>query len=607
VADRRADPSRELEDARREAAYYQRIAEEAGSRRLREAEALSVLLDRAEAAERALQKARDELERRVEERTAELTDANARLSREIAERERAEVALRANEEAFRSFMAHFPGLAYIKEADTTLVFASEGFRRFLGLAPESLEGRTNAEAFPAQFAARISADDRRVLSTGRAETIDEELGARSWTTHKFVIPRAGGAPRLGGLSLDVTEAKRSEAERRRLEQQMEQAQRIDSLGVLAGGIAHDFNNLLATILGNVALVRNEAVRGAAAQACLGDVESAARTAAGLCQQMLVYAGRAPCVAEPLDLGALVRDMAQLLRSSVSRKLGLDLPLADGLPLVVADASQLRQVVMNLVLNAAEAIGDADGAVTVTTGAVEVGRERLRGALLGDAMPEGRCVVLEVADTGCGMDAVTQRRIFEPFFTTKFAGRGLGLAAVLGIVRQLRGGIEVESVPGGGTRFRVLFPVAEATVPAALPEPAPAPGGWTGEGLVLVVDDDPAIRRLLRRHLQQLGLGMLEAPGGAEGIELFRSNVGRIRAAIVDLTMPHVDGVETLRELRRMDRDVYVVVASGWAEAEVEARFRDERPDGFMRKPFRLETVRNHLRAALARPRPGAAQ
>jgi CheY-like chemotaxis protein len=299
-------------------------------------------------------------------------------------------------------------------------------------------------------------------------------------------------------------------------------------------------------------------------------------------------------------------MAQLLRSSVSRKLALDLVLAEGLPLVVADASQLRQVVMNLVLNAAEAMGDADGAVTITTGAVEVGRERLRGALLGDAMPEGRCVALEVADSGCGMDAATQRRIFEPFFTTKFAGRGLGLAAVLGIVRQLRGGIEVESAPGRGTRFRVLFPVAEATAPQALPEPEPAPGGWTGEGLVLVVDDDPAIRRLLRRHLQLLGLGILEAPGGGEAIELLRRNVGRIRAAIIDLTMPHLDGVETLRELRRLDPDVYVVVASGWAEAEVEARFRGERPDGFMRKPFRLEAVRDHVRAALARPRPGAA-
>jgi PAS domain S-box-containing protein len=596
---------REAEEARREAEYYRRIAEEAGRRRLREAEALSSLLDRAEQAERALQQAHDELERRVEERTAELTRANADLSREVEERERAERALRASEEAFRSFMSHFPGLAYIKEADTTFVFASEGFRHHLGLAPEVVEGRTNAEIFPAQFAARIAGDDRRILATGRAETIEEELDGRTWSTHKFVIPRPGGAPRLGGLSLDVTQARRTEAERRRLEQQVEQAQRIDSLGVLAGGIAHDFNNLLATILGNVALLRNDAVRGATAEACLADVEWAAQAAAGLCQQMLVYAGRAACVAEPLDLGALVREMAQLLRSSVSRKLGLELRLGDGLPVVVGDPSQLRQVVMNLVLNAAEAIGDADGTVTVTASAVHADRERLRCALLGEEVPEGRCVALEVADTGCGMDGATQRRIFEPFYTTKFAGRGLGLAAVLGIVRQLRGAIEVESAPGRGTRMRVLFPAAEAAVPATHSEPAPAPGDWTGEGLVLVVDDDPAIRRLLQRQLKQLGLGMLEASGGAEGIELFRRHAGRIRAAIVDLTMPHVDGVETLREVRRLDPDVYVVVASGWAEAEVEARFREERPDGFLRKPFRLEAVRDHLRAALERAGRGA--
>jgi signal transduction histidine kinase len=598
VGGRPPDPSRELEDARREAAYYRRLAEEAGSRRLREAEALSRLLDRAQQAERELQAARDELERRVEGRTAELTVANAHLKRVVAERERAEVALRASEEAFRSFMAHFPGLAYIKEADTTNVFANEGFRTYLGLEPEALRGKTNAESFPEPFASEITRDDLRVLATGRAEHLAEDFGGRCWSTHKFVIPRADGAPRLGGLTLDVTAARRSEEERRRLERQMEQAQRTESLGVLAGGIAHDFNNLLAAIQANVVFLRTQRPDSGVVEACLADVESAARTAAGLCQQMLAYAGRAPFVAEPLDLGVLVRDMVQLLRSTVSRKLGLDLRLAEGLPLLRGDPSQLRQVVMNLVINAAESMGDGVGSVTVTTGALGAGPERLREAMLGEALVEGTYVFLEVADTGCGMDVETQRRIFEPFFTTKFAGRGLGLSAVLGIIRQLRGGIELESAPGRGTRFRVLLPAMETVAPSA--ERPVAAGDWTGEGLVLVVDDDPAIRRALRRLLHRFGLEVLEAGGGAEGIELYRHNADRIRASVVDLTMPDVDGVETLRALRRLDPDAYVLVASGYSEGEVEARFGDERPDGFVQKPFDVDALREHLRAALER-------
>jgi PAS domain S-box-containing protein len=602
VDERGSGPSRELEEARREAAYYRRIAEEAGRRRLREAEALSELLDRAQQAERELQRARDELERRVDERTQELTVANAHLSRVVAERERAEVALRASEEAFRSFMANFPGLAYIAEANGTLVFANEGFRTLLGLDPDAMPGRTLAQCFPEPFALKAAQDDRRVLATGRAEQIDDEHAGRSFTTHKFVIPRADGAPRLGGLTLDVTDARRSEEERRWLERQMEQAQRTESLGVLAGGIAHDFNNLLATIRGNVALLRADAPAGSEAEACLADVESAARTAAGLCQQMLAYAGRAPFVAEPLDLALLVQDMVQLLRSSVSRKLGVELRLAEGLPLLRGDPSQLRQVVMNLVINAAEAMGEeGDGSVTVTTGAVWAGPDRLREAMLGEKLPEGRYVFLEVADTGCGMDLATQRRIFEPFFTTKFTGRGLGLSAVLGIIRQLRGGIELESAPGRGTRFRVLFPAIETVAPPVAPGPRE---DWTGEGLVLVVDDEPAIRRALGKMLGRIGFEALEAPGGAEAIELYRSNPGRIRAAIVDLTMPHVDGVETLRALRRLDPGAYVVIASGYAEGEAEARLGGERPDAFMQKPFGLVALRERLRGVLDRPARG---
>jgi len=597
------DPRRALEEARREADFYRRIAEESGARRLREAEALSQLLERAQQAERELQVVRGELERRVEARTAELTAANTHLCRAMADREHAEAELRASEGAFRSFMSHFPGLAYIKEADTTVVFASEGFRAYLGLDPEALVGRTNAECFPEPLASAITRDDLRILSGGKAEHVPEDFGGRSWVSHKFVIPRAGGPVRLGGLTLDVTEARRSEDERRRLERQMEQTQRTESLGVLAGGIAHDFNNLLTSILANVELVRARVAADPLAAECLADVENAGRAAAGLCQQMLAYAGKAPFVAEPLALGVLVRKMVQLLRSSVSRKLALELRLADGLPLVCGDPSQLRQVVMNLVINAAEAMADGDGTITITTAAVQASGARLREALLGETLPEGAYVVLEVADTGCGMDAATQRRIFEPFFTSKFAGRGLGLSAVLGIVRKLNGAIELESAPGQGTRFRVLLPAVDATLATAPERGIPR---FIGDGLVLVVDDDPAVRRTTGRMLSQLGFGALEAERGAEAVELYQRHAGRVRAVILDLTMPHVDGVETLRLLRRVDPAAYVVVASGHAQADVSMRFSEAPPEGFLQKPFGLEALTLALRAAVERGAPGGA-
>ncbi len=595
------DPAEALQAARREAEHYRRIAEEAGRLRLREGEALSLLLARAQRAERELQQVREELEQRVVARTAELSEANAHLSREVSERERAEVALRASEEVFRSFMSNFPGLAYIKEADTSVVFANEGFRTYLGLDPKTLVGRTNAQGFPEPFASKVTQDDLQVLSSGRAARFEEEFGGRRWTSYKFVIPRVDGAARLGGFTLDVTDLKRGEEERRQLERQVEQAQRLESLGVLAGGIAHDFNNLLTAILGNVMVLRAEAPAEVAAGACLADVEAAARTAAGLCQQMLAYAGRAPRATEPIDLGSLVRDMAQLLRSSLSHRLELAVEAAAGLPPVRGSPARLQQVVLNLVINAAEAVGEGAGTVTVRVGAEWVGPERLRQAVLGEALPAGRHLVLEVADTGCGMDPATQRRIFEPFFSSKFAGRGLGLSAVLGIVRQLGGAIEVESAPGSGSRFRVLVPAEPGAVAPAPREAAAAgPGPWTGEGLALVVDDEPAVRRAAGRLLRLLGFEVLEATGCAEGVELYQRSAGRPRLVLLDLTMPHLDGVETFRRLRALDPGACVVIASGHAEEEVAERFRGDPPDGIVQKPFELETLRKQLRAVLSR-------
>jgi CheY-like chemotaxis protein len=272
------------------------------------------------------------------------------------------------------------------------------------------------------------------------------------------------------------------------------------------------------------------------------------------------------------------------------------PLADGLPPVLGDAAQIRQVVISLVVNAGEALGDGEGRIEVTTGVERVGRDVLAGMQLGADRPAGEYVVLAVRDDGCGMDAATQARIFEPFFTTKFTGRGLGLSAVLGIVRGHHGAIRVESAPGRGSTFRLLFPrTPGAIAPPPAAEPAAAP---RQEGTILVVDDEDGVRTLAALLLQQLGFEVVQAADGPQGLEQFRRHAA-VRLVLLDLTMPHWNGEETLRELRKESADVPVILMSGYSERELRQRFAGKGVAGFLQKPFTRQDLIDRVNAALA--------
>jgi two-component system, cell cycle sensor histidine kinase and response regulator CckA len=396
---------------------------------------------------------------------------------------------------------------------------------------------------------------------------------------------------------DVTSRMRAEEERRQLEAQMQQAQKLESLGVLAGGIAHDFNNLLTAILGHADLALLGMAPEAPGRDNLREIASASRRAAELCRQMLAYAGRGRMVVEPVDLSRLVQDLVHLLQVSISKKALLRCRLAEELPVIEADPAQVRQVVMNLVINASEAIGDHDGVIGITTGALECSSADLRSSLHTEEPPPGRYVFLEVADTGHGMDAETQRRVFDPFFTTKFAGRGLGLAAVLGIVRKHNGAIRVASEPGAGTTFRILFPAGAAC--GAQPEAAAAPEAWRGSGAILLVDDEEAVRHVATKMLEHCGFRVLTASDGREAIALFRQHRAEIAGVLLDLTMPHMDGEQTFRELRRLQPDVRVILASGYSDSEIMHRFADEPLAGALEKPYQLQSLRAKLREVLA--------
>jgi PAS domain S-box-containing protein len=489
--------------------------------------------------------------------------------------------------------------------DPVLIFDRDGTVRFInrllpGYREEDVIGRDGFEHVPPEHRERARARVHEVWDTG--VTADFEVpayrpdGAVGWFHLRLAaIRRDGRTTGLVASSRDVTQRKRAEEERAALEQTLRQAQKLESLGVLAGGVAHDFNNLLTGVLGNANLARLESPPGSAAAPFLDQIEQICLRAADLCRQMLAYAGKGRFVVEALDLNRVIGDMTHLLQVSIAKGVVLDFRPAEPLPPVLADASQMRQLVMNLVLNASEAIGERGGVVGVSTGVFRV--EPARASGVPPELPPGDYVVLEVSDDGPGMTEEVRARIFDPFFTTKFTGRGLGLAAVQGIVRGHHGAISVCTRPGHGTTFRVLFPRAEGGAAVEAGEAgAPEPG--RGEGTVLVADDEETVRRVAAAMLESVGFRVVLADDGAAAVERFRAGPDGYRLVLLDLTMPGLGGEEALRALRRVRPDVRVILMSGYAEQEVTTRFAGQGLAGFVQKPFQLPTLIAKVRQAL---------
>lgn len=388
--------------------------------------------------------------------------------------------------------------------------------------------------------------------------------------------------------------------RKQMEQGLLETQKLESLGVLAGGIAHDFNNLLAIILGHTNLALLELPPGGAVRQMIAPIEHAARRGIELTRQMLAYAGKGRLVVEPLDLNELLRDTMILLEASVGKSVRLHYQLAPHLPLLVADASQIRQVLMNLVINASEAIGDAEGFVTMTTALQTIDAEDLSGFRFGNHLPPGDYVALEVTDTGCGMDEAMLARIFDPFFTTKVTGRGLGLAVVQGIVRRHHGALRVASAPERGATFTLLLPGAgpASSVAPGVADPAVE---WRGSGSILIVDDEAGVQVLLTRMLERMGFQALTSSDGATGVELLRAHADQIVCVLLDLTMPQMSGEKTLQLMRQIKPALPVVIMSGYNPDEAARRFDDTAAIVVMPKPFTMDLLKRTLRQALERP------
>jgi PAS domain S-box-containing protein len=443
----------------------------------------------------------------------------------------------------------------------------------------------------------------RGLTQGEPFDVELEMvtakGRRIWVRSRGVARCEDGRPvKLYGSCQDVTRQKQAEAQREEFQRNLVQTQKLESLGVLAGGIAHDFNNLLTGVLGNAELVRYVTPPTSPAVGYVQQIERAAQRAADLCKQMLAYAGKGRFLVEPIDLSALVAETTELLRlSAVSKKAELLVRPLAGLPAIMADATQLRQVLMNLVINASEALGDQEGLITVSTGLHPAGQGEPPGVLAGSSLPGGDYVFLEVSDTGCGMDPATQARIFEPFFTTKFTGRGLGLSAVLGIVRGHHGALTLRSAPGEGSTFRLYFPPTRR--PIVIPRKSSLHAmPWGGGGLVMVVDDEDSVRRVSVELVRSFGFDALEARDGLEAVALMRRQAADVRLVLLDLTMPRLDGAQTLDQLRQIDADVRVILMSGYNQREVHERFAGKGLAGVLPKPFTRDLLGRRLREAL---------
>ena len=515
---------------------------------------------------------------------------------DITDRKQMEEKLRLSEEKFSTAFRVSPDAINITRlSDGKYLEISEGFTAIAGFTPEDAIGKSSLE-----LNIWVDPEDRARLvrelgARGVVNNLEAQFRCKDGTTFTGLMSarviEVEGVPCLLSITRDISERKRAEEENRRLEKQMLHAQKLESLGVLAGGIAHDFNNILMTIMGNADLALMRINKESPAAENLHQIEKASVRAADLAKQMLAYSGKGRFVVECLDLNLLFEEMLHMLEVSISKKAVLRFNLTRPLPAVEADATQLRQIVMNLVINASEAIGDKSGVIAITTGCMDCDKNYLRDVWLSENIGEGLYVYLEVADTGCGMSKETLARIFDPFFTTKFSGRGLGMAAVLGIVKGHKGAIRVYSEQGKGSTFKILLPAAHR--PADLFNHVGNPDDWQGSGTVLLVDDEETVRGIGSAMLKELGFTPITADDGVAAVRIFKEHPD-IAFVILDLTMPHMDGEQCFRELRQLKPDVRVIMTSGYNEYEVTQKFVGKGLAGFMQKPYKISELKKMI-------------
>lgn len=464
---------------------------------------------------------------------------------------------------------------------------------------ELLQMRTNdfdAPEFSAGFEKRIK--EQLARKTYRCEGVHVAKDGASINVdiHTTLIDYRG-RPAVLAVMRDITERKRAEIERETLRTRVLQSEKLESLGVMAGGIAHDFNNLLMGILGNASIAMLDVPDDSHIMRCLEQIESAAQRAANLSQQMLAYSGNASYSLKRLDLRQLVQEATPALNATIGRQHRIEF-LLNGEAIIHGDDVQLRQALVGLVANASESYGERDGVVTIAVRVEQVEHKMQRFHQLVGTITNGAYVVLEVEDEGCGMDEHVLERIFDPFFTTKFTGRGLGLAAVIGIVRGHRGAVSVSSTVGKGSTFRVYLPAAISGAAQAIQaRQEPCTNGKT----ILIVDDEEIVLSVGRHGLERAGYKVLAARSGKDAIDLFREHQPDIGLVVLDMTMPQMSGEAVFAALKNMRSDLRIVVSSGYTRSDAALRFDAAAIEHFLQKPYRPSELVNLAARILGQP------
>ena len=502
---------------------------------------------------------------------------------------------------YQQLFEMMPGSVVLMDARGFILDANPAFCRQIGYPREQLLG-SHVSRFSRDT---IEAIERNITRLMNGEVLEHQVTSvqadgslRYYDLREAAITLPDGTRGVLALANDITERLRAEHQKFVLERQLLHADKLKSLGVLAGGIAHEYNNLLAAIVGNLDLAMMDLDAKSPIQSNLQEAAFAAVRASNLTQQMLAYSGRGRFVVTQIDLSELIGSIEDLLKASISKKASMRLNLAGDLPLIAGDDPQIQQVVMNLVTNASESLGERPGLITITTRVRECDASHLARSLITDQFEPGTYVELEVRDSGCGMDEAVQQKLFDPFFTTKFTGRGLGMSVVQGVVRGHNGAIVVSSQPNRGAAVSILFPVVEskrAHAPASPPTNLVAPAPVALSGTVLVAEDEATLRLLVERILKRMGLRVLTAEDGAEAVELFRRNANDITLVILDFTMPKLDGIKTLEALRAIQPQLTAVLTSGYDVENIHQRYAQEGFAAFIRKPFQVETLMKVVR------------
>ena len=554
-----------------------------------------------------------ELERRVEEQTRDLVTTHQQLSESLARQ-------RDAAEKLSHITAAVPGALFqlVEGADAIrrFDFVSPGIMALCGDLPAT---PTDPDAAMDALLSRVDPADRPLLDGALLRSRDT---LDAWRVELRWAPRANSEPRWlsiqahaarhadgstvwTGLVTDATDARRAEEERMALESRVLQAQKEESLAILAGGVAHDFNNVLVSVVMGAELLEQRVTEEFQVD-LVRRIRSAGRRASELTQQMLAYTGKGQITVESVDVTAIARDMLSLLRTAVPRTIELDFQADARSAIVEADATQLRQIVLNLVTNASEAIGDRPGRVLVRVDVVTGARHEFQLLHASPGMPDrGAWVLLEVTDDGAGMDPALLERIFDPFFTTKFTGRGLGLAALLGIVRAHRGGVKVITALRSGTRFQIYIPRAPSDAAAAMADGRTAPAARaSARKRLLVVDDEREVAEMTQLVLEDLGYEVLLAGDGEEAVSMAMRP--GLDAILLDVMMPKLNGAAAARTMRARGVRTPIVLMSGYAEDELVTRGLKADANAFLKKPFLAPELARVISEAV-RPATGGAR